>query len=67
VKGFIKIELGDGSTQYVAIDEIRSWAAEDKYHPNQGVRIMLKDGTTIRAGWRHNVESLAEQIAEATP
>lgn len=66
MKGFVKLDYSDQAVCYVAIDQIASFTAEDKYHPNEVVRVMLKDGTSLRTSWRHSADSVAKAIEEAT-
>jgi hypothetical protein len=65
VKGFIQIKDRDESTQIIAVDQIVQVGEYDKYHPNEYALITLKDGRTIKTSFRHNVESIGGDIAEA--
>ncbi len=66
MKGFIKIKDRDESSLIIAVDQIVQVSEYDKYHPDQNALVTLKDGRTIKTSWRHNVDSISEEIIEAS-
>jgi hypothetical protein len=61
---FLTVSTIDGQI-VINTDEIVSVTADDKYHPNQCARILLKSGRSIKTDHRHSVASLSIELARA--
>lgn len=66
MKGFINVSDHEGVSRYIAVSSINAWSPDDKYHPNQGVRMHFKDGTSMRTSWHYDVAAVAALIEAAT-
>ena len=66
MKGFIRFQASNDQPVILALSEIKQVNVDDRYHPDQGARIMCTDGSSIKTSWQENVETIQTKIAEAT-
>ena len=63
---FIKLSAADSRLNvHVAVDQIASFTAYDRYRPNYISWVVMKDGTRYQVA--ENTDEIAAMIAAATP